>query len=376
MKKIYSLLLVILIFFTFVSCNKNSQKPNEKKVIKIGAILPLTGNTASYGNEIKQGIEIAIKTVKSDSIEVFFEDSKSNPKDALNGLYKLIDDENIKVIIGEVSSSNTLSIAPKANEKKVILISPASSSPLITNAGDYIFRNYPSDNFEGKQLVKFTVDSGYNGYHVITINNEYGIGLKRVFEESLNNLGIKSLSIQEFEENNLDFRTILQNTKDLNEKNQNKKIAYLIVGYGKDLGLIIRQAREMGIRNQFFSTVNFLDENTVATGGSAIEGTIFTSVAFDPQSNIKEISEFVKNYSSQFKKSPSVWSAHGYDALLILYNAMKNSVDVEIIKQNLYNTQNYPGISGPTSFDKNGDVIKPLQFMTVKSGRFVAYDHE
>ncbi|NQU87277.1 MAG: ABC transporter substrate-binding protein, partial [Mariniphaga sp.] len=301
-------------------------------------------------------------------IKIIFEDSKAEPKLGVSAANKLINVDKVQVIIGAVASSVTLAIAPLAEKNEIILISPASSSPKITDAGDFIFRNYPSDVLEGELVANFAIKKNYEIASILTINNEYGIGLNRVFEENYKKNGGKILSNDSYSEGIKDYRTILLKIKSLNPK------CVFIVGYGREMGTAIKQARELGIKSQFLSTVNFYDKESINSGGDAVNGVIFSSPVFDPNSQKENISLFVKQFSSEFGIEPDVWSAHGYDALLLIVEAIKNSSINSIdIKNELYKIKDFPGVSGKTTFDSNGDVIKDARFLVVQNGEFIPY---
>ena len=357
-------ILLVIICIIVVGCDNNYYEKN-KNDIKIGAILPLTGDLATYGDEVKKGIDIGLELYK-DSVVVLYEDDKGQPRDGVNAINKLMF-ENVKYIIGAVPSSVTLSIAPVAEKNEIILLSPASSSPDITSAGDYIFRNYPSDVYEGKAMAELAVEKGYKNFISITINNDYGIGLKKVFKKTVEDNNSKVLIQKEFNEGDVNFKPMLVS---LNKYLKENDVAFFIVGYGGELGRIIKQARELGINNQFFSTVNFLDNNTKVTGGKSIEGTIFSSPSFDVNDKDTLIVSFVEKYKDKYGKDPTIWSGQGYDAIRILMSVIDKKTKTSEVKNKLYKLSDFPGVTGETSFDNNGDVIKSLTVMTVKNGQF------
>ena len=372
MKKLWISLVVVLLIMLVVLIMWQTRLGQE---IPIGAIMPLTGDVASYGVAIKQGVELAVEKVNAEkgirgrALKVIYEDSEADPKKGVAAAQKLISINGVPVIVGAVASSVTLAIAPVADREHTVLISPASSSPKITTAGDYIFRNYPSDELEGHLVAEFANDHGYKRAAVITINNDYGNGLNDVFTRAYTSGGGEAVLVDKYIEGTQDFRTLLAKAK------AKAPDCIFIVGYGKELGTMVKQARELGITAQFLSTVNFYDPQSIATGGTAVEGVILSSPVFDAGSKEAYVQEFVTSYRKRFGKDPDVWSAHGYDALLLVAEAMRSTgIDADSIKHGLYNIRDFPGVSGVTSFDRNGDVIKQARFLTVKSGQFVPYN--
>ncbi len=347
---------------------------SRKEYIRIGAILPLTGDVASYGKAAQQGIELAAENINLNGginkrkIKIYYQDDKAQPQDGVNAFINLVQIDKVIAVIGAVPSSVTLAIAPVAEKDKIPLLSPASSSPLITNAGDYIFRNYPSDELEGVQVADYALSLQYKTAVTLTINNDYGKGLMTVFKKEYSISGGKIINSFNYTEGETNFQTILFRIKEL------KPQCVFIVGYGKELGKIVKQARELDIKVQFFSTVNFLDQQTIETGGTSVEGVIFSSPVFDPSSGKQNVKQFVNKFNLKYHKDPDVWSAHAYDALNLLAYAIKNKgVSPNGIKNGLYEIKNFDGVSGITTFDNNGDVIKEVRFMTVKDGKFINY---
>ena len=281
---------------------------------------------------------------------------------------KLISVNHVRVIVGAVASSVTLAIAPIAERGRVVLISPASSSPKITSAGDYIFRNYPSDELKGELVASFAIKRGLITAGVLTINNDYGTGLNKVFTEAYIKYGGKIAINQNYQEGTKDFRTILAKVK------QQLPQCVFVVGYSRELGTLIKQARELGITSQFLSTVNFYDSQSITTGGNAVEGVIFSSPVFDSKSVEPNVQEFVVAFKGRFNKEPDVWSAHGYDALLLVAEAMRTKgFTSQKIRDGLYAIKGFSGVAGKTTLDSNGDAIKEARFLTVKNGEFVSY---
>jgi branched-chain amino acid transport system substrate-binding protein len=347
-----------------------ASKKHDKVII--GAIMPLTGDVASYGIAIKNGVSLAVEQlnaaggIRGRNIEIIYEDDKADPKTGVLAAQKLIFVDKVPAIIGAVASGVTLAVAPICESNKVILLSPASSSPKLTSAGEFIFRNYPSDELEGNLVAKFAIARKYYKAAVLTANTEYGVGLNKVFSDEFTHIGGKILFNERYAEGTTDFRTSLTKIKQANTD------CIFIVGYSRELGTLVKQARELGITKQFLSTVNFYDAQSIITGGAAVDGTIFSSPVFDPKSTNPVMSDFVKAFKSAYGLEPDVWSAHGYDAMKLLAVAMQhNGLQPTHIKEGLHAITDYPGVSGNTSFDKNGDVIKPARFLTVSNGQFV-----
>lgn len=353
-------------------CSDSSPSSSKPSVVTIGLLAPLTGDAATYGQAIKKGVTLALDDFNASHPDTILtlqsEDTQANPRIGVTAAEKLIQIDKVPAIVGAVASSVTLSVAPIAERSQVVLISPASSSPKITSAGDFIFRNYPSDSLEGRRVAEFTLKHAWQKSSVLVINNDYGTGLRKVFQQSFENGGGEILSSDLYNEGTTDFRAVLLRIKSLSPA------ALFIVGYGRELGTIARQAREIGLSAQILSTVNFQDPQTLETGGDAVVGAIYSSPIFDPASPDKSVRDFVARFESRFGQEPDVWAAHGYDALLLVAEACAaTNCTSKSIRDHLYQTKNWRGVSGETTFDSYGDVEKPVRFMTVKKGEFVPF---
>ena len=372
MKRICSLVVILLIIcgLIWVSC----QKKVEEKVVKIGAILPLTGDAAKYGESAKEGIELAIEEinaeggVKGHKIEIIYEDSQGLPTTGVSAFQKLITSNRVPAVIGGLFSSVTLAIAPIANREHVVVLSPTSSAPAITKAGDYIFRNCASDIFEGKIMAEAARKTlGLSKVAIIYINNDYGVGIKDVFKKEFTALGGKILAEEAFDQGATDFRTQITKVKQANPE------AVYIIGY-RELGSLLKQAKELGLNVQFLSTVMFEDPEILKIAGTAAEGVIYSARAYNPKSKEPIVKKFVEKYEMKYHKEPDIFAALSYDAVLILAKAMEiGGFTADGIKGALYGIRDFQGVAGVTSFDENGDVVKPAVLKIVRNSKFVKF---
>ncbi|MFH1052132.1 MAG: ABC transporter substrate-binding protein [bacterium] len=368
MKKL--IVLLIALSFVFIACNEKS-KPEGKEVIKIGAILPLTGSAAPYGNNAKNGIELAITDIEkiySIKIEVIYEDSKTDPQSAVNALKKLYSINKIKIIIGDINSSGLLAMAPIAEKNKIILLSPGASNPKISYAGKYIFRNWHSDALEGEIAAKFAFDSlKWKKTAILFVNASYGIGLAETFKNIFSNLGGDVISYESYQQNAYDMREQIITIKKLNPD------GLYLPGWPKEMSIALRQLKQLGVKLQILSSQGFDDPLILSLAGKSAEGVIYTVPKEADTSNSITIN-FKNKYKSIYGKEPGVCSASGYDALKILVTAIKNvGTNIDRIQYYLSNLKDFPGVDGNVTFDENGDLIKPFLFKIVKNNNIIKY---
>ena len=355
---------------SFLSCAKK-----EVKYIKIGVVVFLTGDAAQYGKWVKNGLEIAKEEINQgggingEQIKLIYEDDQTSSKMAVSAINKLINVDKVPVIIGGVTSSSFLAMAPIAELKKVVLFSPCSSSPDITKTGDYIFRNWPSDTFEGKSMAEFAYKRlGVRTCSILAINNDYGVGVKNVFQKELGALGGKILSDETFDQGKTDFRNQI-----LKLKNLNPQTIYM-PGHAREVAHIIKQMKELNFNSIILGSVTFESPEIFEIAGSSAEGAFYTAPSFDPNSEDTLVRSFQERYYKLYGEKAEVFAAHAYDALkLIVFSIEKGGYVSDGIKNALYSIKNYPGVSGMTSFDENGDVNKPSIIKTVKGNKFVIY---
>ncbi|MBN1460253.1 MAG: ABC transporter substrate-binding protein [Armatimonadetes bacterium] len=345
--------------------------------IVIGSILPLTGDGAAYGIEIKNGIDLAVEQTNAQGgiggtkLRVIYEDSQGDAKNAVSAFRKLTSQHKVPVVIGDSFSGPTLAIAPIAQREKVVLFSPTASSPKLSSAGPYFFRNWPSDTAEASVVAELAIQKlGKKRCAVLYSNSEYGIGLRDVFIRRVQELGGEIIRQEAFREKDTDFRTQLQNIKSVNPD------ALYMTGYYQEFAQILKQAKELGLQTQFLSCGTFHEPQVISLSGGAAEGVIFVQPYYDPHSDAQHVREFVNRFEAKFGIAPGLYAAHGYDAAEIVAKAIEGAASFtgSALADELHQTKDYLGVTGPTTFTAQGDVVKPCRVMTVRNGQFVDLD--
>lgn len=372
MKKLINIvgvLFCVIVIGVFLYQNKSNHKQNS---VNIGVILPLTGDRASVGISAKNGIELAVEEINANayigdiSISLFVEDSKGLPTNSLSCFEKLTNVNDVSAIIGPLGSSEVLSIAPKAEQRKIVIMTPAASSPLITDAGDYIFRNVASDLYEATLMADAVVnDFKKERIAIVYINNDYGQGVFNKFSEGLKHNGLELVASEAYDEGTTDFRTII-----IKLKEQNPDAIY-IAGY-KEIAYLIKQLKEQRLNPLLLTTAIFEDPEIIRIVGNSAEGIIFTTFFLDEDSKEERTRAFFKNYENKFNVKPDGYAATSYDAVYLIAEAIKNNGNTsESIKKGLYEIKEFPGLLGIFSIDVNGDVVLPIRMKTMQKGDLV-----
>lgn len=335
----------------------------------VGVILPLTGQAAAYGKSMQRGMDLALGLVNqstSSQMTLFYEDSQGDPKAALSAYRSLVERYKVPAILGPFTSSEAFALAPVVEQDRVVMLSTGASAPSLTNAGDYVFRIVTSDSVDGNIVARFARENlSLSKIAIAYNNNDYGVGVKDAFSQRFQEMGGKVVLADGYSANDADYRTLLTRIKSLNPD------ALFIVGY-KEMGKILRQARQLGITTRVLSTGLFEDPDILSSAGESAEGVYYSFASYNPDSTAAVIQDFVAAFKQQYNLSPDILAALGYDAVRIMSKALAEpGLHGDQIRDQLYRIQDFPGVTGETSFDQNGDVHKSFGIKQVKDGKFV-----
>lgn len=360
----------VVIFFSFTLLG---QDQTLKGNIIIGAVYPLTGGAASWGVPAKEGIELAVSEINNNGgisgrkVEVIYEDSKMDPKEGVTAVQKLINVDGVKYILGDIVSGVVLATAPIIEQNRVLNI-VQGSNPDITDAGDYIFRNWASDSFQAKNMARYAyTEAGYRKMAVVNVNTAYGNGLGDSFKKEFEKLGGKISVKENYVDETKDFKTIL-----LKVKTKDSVDAIYLAPNPAEAVIVVKQIKEAGLTLPILAG-DVMQEFAKGADSKLFEGIIYSTPLFSVEDSLAK--EFATKYEIFFNKKSAmtVVSAHTYDAMNILAKAMREtkSTDVEKVKNYIYQIKNYPGVSGDTTFDQNGDVSKPFGIYKVEKGEAI-----
>jgi branched-chain amino acid transport system substrate-binding protein len=257
-------------------------------------------------------------------------------------------------------------MAPKAQAAKVPMVSPSSTNEKVTAVGDYIFRACFIDPFQGYVMAKFATDTLKLKKAAILrdVRNDYSVGLAKVFNDNFTKLGGQIVDNQSYSSGDVDFKAQLTNIKSAAPQ------ALYIPGYYTDVGLIARQAREVGLTVPLLGGDGWDSEKLYEIGGAALEGSYFSNhySVDDPSPRIQEfVAKFKKAYGGQV---PDSLAAQAYDAAGMLYDAMKRANDISgpAVRDALAQTKDYRGVTGDITMDDKRNATKPAVVLRVGKG--------
>ncbi len=342
--------------------------------IKIGTILPLTGNNSYLGQYIREGIDLAAAKINFGNgingrkAEMVYEDSAGDTAKGVSAYQNLAQTQNVKLFFSSLSGV-TLAVAPLSEADKNILFNIGSASPKISSAGDYVFRHSVNTDEEADFLAQSIYNLGYKKIAVIVENSEGTQGPIPEFIKKFNSLGGEIVLNETHNYGETDFRTILGKVK------QKNPAAIVDSSFAVSEGNLLKQAREMKIFTQWFGFYYSGDPKVLDVAREAMDGIIFSQF-FDPSSNSSTTKNYQQDFKRMYNKESEYNSALAYDGLMMLSKAIGKCTDLpnDCIKNELYKIKNYDGATGMISFDSNGDTSKEIFLMTERGNVFSKYN--
>ncbi len=354
-------------------CSKSGGDANA--TIRVGEYASLTGKEATFGTSSHQGTELAIEQVNAaggvlgKKIDLIYEDDRSVPGEAATIAKKLINSNDVVALLGEVASGRSLEAAPIAQANHIPMISPSSTNPKVTQVGDYIFRVCFTDPFQGKLLADFARNSlKVNKVAVFSdVAAPYSVGLAEYFVKPFVAEGGTVVSEQKYTGGDKDFKaqlTVIKNAR---------PDAIFVPGYYTDVGLIVAQARQLGITVPMFGGDGWEAPELIQIAGADALKNTYYSTHFSPQSTEPRVQKFVEAFKAKYDgKTPDAMAALGYDSAMVLVDAIKRAgtTDEPALRDAIAATRDFPGVSGTTTLDANRDASKSAVIITVKDGKF------
>lgn len=347
------------------------------KEVKVGVVLPLTGNVAAFGETSKRGLDIAheqnSKLSNGDTVSLVYVDDRSDKVEAATAAKRLLDKDKVSVILGEVASSNSMAMAPVAEKAKTPMITHASTNPRVTKGKKYVTRACFIDPFQGAVMAKYALDSGLKKAVLITdAKQDYSVGLSKAFKKAYEANGGKIVKTILINSGDKDFNAQVAAIKQANPD----IIAF--TGYYNEAALLARQARGMGVKAPFIGADGVGFPELIKIGGKAAEGFMYTDHFNEAAASSPEAKAYVEAYHKKYNKTADSMGALAADAYGMILQAMnscikegKASDDKECINTHLRGTKGYKGITGVININKNGDAVKSAVINEVKNGKFV-----
>ena len=366
----------------------------SKDELVIGEFGSLTGGDATFGQSTKNGVQVALDELQAKSagaigglkVRVVVEDDQGRAEEAATVVQKLVNQDRVLAVLGEVASSRSLAAAPICQSAGVPMISPSSTNPKVTQVGDYIFRMCFLDDFQGRVMAQFVADSLKLKKVAILkdVKSDYSVGLAQYFTQGFAARGGSVVVEQSYSAGDQDFRAQLTAIK------ARKPEAVIVPGYYTEAGLIGRQARELGIAVPLVGGDGWESEDLLQIGGDALNGCYYSNHwALDKQD--PALQQFLTTYRSTFKSDPDAIGGLAYDAANVLFGALTalaaqdpqtfkglassragsdaRKAATKKLRDLIAGTSNYAGVTGVITLDQNRDASKPAVIIEIKGGK-------
>ncbi|MCI5836413.1 MAG: ABC transporter substrate-binding protein [Veillonellaceae bacterium] len=357
-------------------CGGGEKKSGD--TILIGADLEMTGNQASFGQSSANAVKLAVDEINAKGgvlgkkIEVKLADNRSEAAEATTQMQKLIDEGAVATIAPD-TSSNAIAASAINESAKVLGIGPTSSNPRVTwddkanKVREFMFRATFVDSFQGEVMARFASQRLAAERVAVLIDNssDYSKGLAQFFTEAFQGAGGTVTATEGFLQKDTDFKATLTKIIATNPD------AIFVPAYYQEVGLIIKQAREMGYMAPIFGADGW-DSVKLAeiAGAENLNNTYFSNHYAIDESNPKAM-HFVEAYEKAYGVIPDAYAALAYDALYMIVDAIERaqSTDSVKIKDAMAKTEGFEGVSGTMRIDERHDTIKDAYIMTFKDGQ-------
>lgn len=363
-----TLLCLPVILGLFTGCR---QDPS----VVVGAVLPLTGEFAIYGEPIRRGIELGFEELQADpefpyTLDLQIRDSESDPQKATAQLEELYG-AGAPAVIGGVTTAEALAMVAVADRFDRVLLSPSASSPQLTGLSTNFFRVFPSDFEEGTKMGYFATQAlDVDEVVIAAAESQYAKGIQQVFEQEIRRNGGEVIDVIEYPPNTADLGGVIDRIVTLSPE------AVYLADYARGLETLVSGLAERGYEGHVLTTSSVATPEFVEAVGEAANGVLFTQSSYDVDSDVSHIRQFVEKFRAEYGKVPDLYAAHGYDAMRVYGHALVlgGGRRPSNFWQGMRGTASFPGVTGPIQFDEQGNVQKFPRVYVVRNGVFVDYD--
>lgn len=373
MKKFLSLMTTVLVGATlFAGCKKeNSANSNT---IKIGLNYELSGQVATYGRSLVEGIELAFEEINANGgvldkkIEAVKMDNKSETAESANITTKLATSEKVVMILGAATSGNTKAAAPLVNQYKVPMVSASATADDVTvdkngKVREYMFKTCFSDSFQGVIMAKFAGEDlgAKKAAMLIDNSSDYSKGLADSFKKNYTG---EIVAEEAYKSEDTDFKAVLTNIKAKNPD------VLFVPGYYEEVGLIIKQARELGLDVPVLGGDGYDSPKLIELAGKDALNKVYYTNHYSSQDTSEEVTKFRDAFKAKYNKEPDAFNALGYDLGYLAADAIKRAgkAEPEAIKEALAATKDFKAVTGNLSMDEKHNPVKVITILEVKDG--------
>lgn len=376
MKRTVLVLIAVFMVTALVLAGCGEKAPSN--VVKIGVFEPITGANAAGGQLEVEGIKLANQLypeVLGKKVELVIADNKSDKVEAATAAARLVEKEKVNAIIGSWGSSLSMAAGDIVKKRKVPAVGASCTNPLVTKDNEYYFRVCFIDPFQGTVMANYAFSklNAKKAAIVQEVSNDYAVGLANFFTESFKKLTNDSkciVAVANYNTGDQDFSAQLTNIK------AKKPDVIFAPGNFTESALVISQARKLGITCPIIGGDTWETQEFLDIGKEAVEGAVFSTFFATEKPITSESQKFLDEYRKANKKEPAAVTALGYDAYILILDAIKraNSTDSVKIREELAKTKDFPGAAGIITLDAERNAVKNAVIKQVKDGKFTYLD--
>lgn len=354
---------------------------SDSDTIRIGGLAPLTGDAASYGVAVNNAIQMAVEDINANGgidgkqIEYIYYDEKGDTTEATNAYNKLVQDDKVVAIIGDVTTKPTLAVAQTSQQDNIPIITATATAAEVTLTGPNIFRACFTDPFQGELMASYASEKlGATKVAVLSdMADDYSSGIAEAFVAKAEELGMQVVADEKYQDGDVDFKSQLTNIK-----GQNPDVLFLPVYY-EDLRLISAQAKEVGVTAQLCGADGWDSVLTDNFDSSVLDGGVFCS-QYSTESTDERVQNFISAYKEKYEMDPNMFAVLAYDATNMMAQAISDagSTDSQAIIDAMAALE-YDGLTGHMTFDEDRNPQKSAVIVSIQDNvyKFVEnYDPE
>ena len=345
--------------------------------VTLGVSGPLTGPNAQYGAQWKKGFDLALSEVdaaggiKGHPLTYQFEDSQSDPRQAVAIAQKFVSDPKIVVEVGDFSSTASMAASPIYQRAGLVQFGFTNSHPNFTKGGDYMWSNSLAQTDETPRLARYAGSLGLKRVAVLHLNTDWGRTSEKIFLDTAKTLGLEVVASEGYQPDEQDFRSTLVRVRDA------KPDGIVLISYYSDGALIARQVRSVGLKEPIVAIGSVYSPKFIELGGADVEG-VYTESTFFPGDSRPDVRSFVDKFKARYNEEPDEFNADAYDTMILLAAVMnKYGTDRKAIHDGLGEIKDVPSvIFGKATFDPQTRRVAGgvPAYLIVKDGKFVVWD--
>lgn len=345
---------------------------SDSDTIRIGGLAPLTGDAASYGVAVNNAIQMAVEDINANGgidgkqIEYIYYDEKGDTTEATNAYNKLVQDDKVVAIIGDVTTKPTLAVAQTSQQDNIPIITATATAAEVTLTGPNIFRACFTDPFQGELMASYASEKlGATKVAVLSdMADDYSSGIAEAFVAKAEELGMQVVADEKYQDGDVDFKSQLTNIK-----SQNPDVLFLPVYY-EDLRLISAQAKEVGVTAQLCGADGWDSVLTDNFDSSVLNGGVFCS-QYSTESTDERVQNFISAYKEKYEMDPNMFAVLAYDATNMMAQAISDagSTDSQAIIDAMAALE-YDGLTGHMTFDEDRNPQKSAVIVSIQDNAY------